>query len=190
MTRKEVIEKPRINAGYDPVQRPAHYNTGDIEVIDYIRDKLTADGFRAYCIGNVLKYISRYDKKGAPLEDLQKAQVYLGWAVETFGSNTKAEPEPEPQAEPPAEVKKPERKKLKAKAKKPGPKKKQLDTGKMNALRKAGWSIPKIADEMGVSAPTIRKHLTAMDYPDPNKDGDMGVTASTSADKEEVITNA
>jgi hypothetical protein len=177
--------KSKVNAGYDPVQRPAHYNTGDIEVIDYIRDKLPADGFRAYCIGNVLKYISRYDKKGAPLEDLQKAQVYLNWAVETFGSNTKAEPEPEPPAEPPAEVKKPERKKPMTKAtKKPGAKRKELDMGKITALRDAGWSIPKIADEMGVSAPTIRKHLTAMDYPDPNKDG------SITEPKEEVTTNA
>jgi len=67
----------------DNVLHPAHY-AGEIETIDFIRDKLTADGFRAYCIGNVLKYISRYDKKGAPLEDLQKAQVYLGWAIESF----------------------------------------------------------------------------------------------------------
>jgi hypothetical protein len=167
----------------DNVLHPAHY-AGEIETIDFIRDKLTADGFRAYCIGNVMKYISRYEKKGAPLEDLQKAQVYLGWAVETFGSNTKAEPEPEPPAEPPAEVKKPERKKPRTKAtKKPG-NRKELDMGKITALRDAGWSIPKIADEMGVSAPTIRKHLTAMDYPDPNKDG------SITEPQEEVTTNA
>ena len=162
----------------DNVLHPAHY-AGEIETIDFIRDKLTADGFRAYCIGNVLKYISRYDKKGAPLEDLQKAQVYLGWAVEAFGS--------EAPAEPPAQTEKPAKKKPgpkpKAKAKKPGPKKKPLDTGKLGALRKAGWSIAKIADEMGVSAPTIRKALE--DIADPNKDGDMGVTASTPADKEE-----
>jgi len=164
----------------DNVLHPAHY-AGEIETIDFIRDKLTAHGFRAYCIGTVMKYISRYDKKGAPLEDLQKAQVYLGWAIESFSQTEPIKTEkPKPKPAP----------KPKKSAKKPGPKKKQLDTGKMNALRKAGWSIPKIADEMGVSAPTIRKHLTAMDYPDPNKDGDMGVTASTSADKEEVITNA
>lgn len=167
----------------DNVLHPQHYG-GEIETIDFIRDKLTADGFRAYCIGNVMKYISRYDKKGAPLEDLQKAQVYLNWAVETFGSNTKAEPEPESQAEPPAEVKKPERKKPRTKAtKKPG-NRKELDMGKITALRDAGWSIPKIADEMGVSAPTIRKHLTAMDYPDPNKDGNI------TEPQEEVTTNA
>lgn len=160
----------------DNVLHPQHYG-GEIETVDFIRDKLTVDGFLAYCIGNVMKYISRYDKKGAPLEDLQKAQVYLGWAIESFGTD-KTEPIQTEKPEP-----KPAPAKPKKSAKKPGPKKKQLDIGKMNALRKAGWSIPKIADEMGVSAPTIRKHLTAMDYPDPNKDGRI------TEPKEEVTTN-
>ena len=33
--------------------------------------------------------------------------------------------------------------------------KRKLDTGKMTALRKAGWSYEKIADEMGCSAGTV-----------------------------------
>lgn len=36
---------------------------------------------------------------------------------------------------------------------------KVLDEGKIKALRVAGWSIAKIADEMGVSEPTIAKRL-------------------------------
>jgi len=44
----------------DNVNSPSHYTFGDIETIDYIRDKLTGDEFVGYCIGNVLKYISRY----------------------------------------------------------------------------------------------------------------------------------
>lgn len=65
----------------DNVNSPAHY-MGEIETIDFIRDKLTPDQFEGYCIGNAVKYLSRYQKKGAPLEDLQKAQVYLGWAID------------------------------------------------------------------------------------------------------------
>lgn len=65
----------------DNVNHPNHYTTGDIEVIDYIRDKLDAIGFIGYCIGNVLKYVSRWQHKGG-VEDLEKAQVYLGWAIE------------------------------------------------------------------------------------------------------------
>ena len=38
-------------------------------------------------------------------------------------------------------------------------KKSSFDVGKLSALWKAGWSIPKIADEMGVSEPTVRKYL-------------------------------
>ena len=33
--------------------------------------------------------------------------------------------------------------------------KRKLDTGKMTALRNAGWSYEKIADEMGCSAGTV-----------------------------------
>ena len=47
--------------------------------------------------------------------------------------------------------------------KKPGTKK-EFDTGKMNALLKAGWSVPKIADEMGVSDPTVRKYMKQEGY--------------------------
>lgn len=46
-------------------------------------------------------------------------------------------------------------------APKPEPKKQkvQLDMGKVKALRKAGWTLEKIADEMGVSTSTIANKL-------------------------------
>lgn len=65
----------------DNVNHPNHYTDKQIEVIDYIRDTLTPDGFVDYCIGNVIKYVSRWRKKGG-VEDLEKAAVYLGWATE------------------------------------------------------------------------------------------------------------
>lgn len=65
----------------DNVVHPSHYADKQIEVIDYIRDTLTPDGYVDYCIGNVIKYVSRWRKKGG-VEDLKKAQVYLGWAVD------------------------------------------------------------------------------------------------------------
>ena len=37
--------------------------------------------------------------------------------------------------------------------------KKELDLGKVKALRKAGWTLEKIADEMGCSAQTIANKL-------------------------------
>lgn len=38
-------------------------------------------------------------------------------------------------------------------------KKPKVDTGKIKALADAGWSVQKIAEEMGLSAPTIRRYL-------------------------------
>ena len=64
----------------DLVWHPSHY-AGQIECIDYIRDKLPPEGFTDYCIGNVLKYVSRWRKKDG-IQDLKKAVVYLNWAIE------------------------------------------------------------------------------------------------------------
>lgn len=44
----------------DKVHHPSHYTTGTIEVIDYIRDKLSPRDFTSYCQGNVMKYVSRW----------------------------------------------------------------------------------------------------------------------------------
>lgn len=73
----------------DAVNAPAHYTSGGIEAIDYIAAKLGPAGFRAYCIGNVLKYLSRWERKDGE-QDLAKAQVYLGWAI--AGQPARAEP--------------------------------------------------------------------------------------------------
>ena len=64
----------------DAVHQPSHY-TGGIECIDYLRDKLTPDEFIGFCMGNVLKYSSRWRKKDG-VQDLKKAEVYLGWAIQ------------------------------------------------------------------------------------------------------------
>ena len=73
----------------DMVNHPNHY-AGQIEVIDYIRDKLTTEGFTEYCCGNVLKYISRWRKKDG-IQDLKKAQVYLGWMIESAEKETQGD---------------------------------------------------------------------------------------------------
>lgn len=58
----------------DPVNHPAHYTSGKIEVADFIDDQKFN-----YRIGNVVKYLSRYGKKDPTkkLEDLKKAEWYL-----------------------------------------------------------------------------------------------------------------
>lgn len=60
----------------DKVNHPTHYTSTKIETIEIIRDKLTAEAFEGFCIGNVLKYVTRYKLKNG-LEDLKKARWYL-----------------------------------------------------------------------------------------------------------------
>lgn len=78
----KVIPFPIPKEG-DVVEHPPHYCDGGIETIDFIKAKLGEEGFVSYCMGNVIKYISRAGKKGDFLEDLQKAQVYMDWAART-----------------------------------------------------------------------------------------------------------
>lgn len=67
----------------DNVIHPSHYADKQIEVIDYIKDTLSDEQYKGYCRGNIIKYISRYDKKNG-LEDLLKARVYLDWLIEVI----------------------------------------------------------------------------------------------------------
>lgn len=64
----------------DNVNQPAHYTAGGIETIDYIAANFGSEAFRDYCVGNVLKYASRWRHKNG-IEDLRKASVYLLWAI-------------------------------------------------------------------------------------------------------------
>nr|DAF96788.1 MAG TPA: nucelotide kinase [Podoviridae sp. ctQyH19] len=56
------------------VENPSHYNSGKIEVIDFIEDQKLG-----FCLGNVIKYVSRAGKKDSSktIEDLEKAKWYL-----------------------------------------------------------------------------------------------------------------
>lgn len=68
------------NKIFDNVNRPQHYTDSKIEVIDYIEDKNLG-----FCLGNVIKYVSRAGKKHSVgktnkekmIEDLNKAKWYL-----------------------------------------------------------------------------------------------------------------
>lgn len=69
----------------DPVNHPAHYTYGKIEVIDYIEDK----GF-GYNLGNAVKYISRAGKKNPDtlIEDLNKAIWYIKREIKRLGGES------------------------------------------------------------------------------------------------------
>ena len=66
----------------DKVNHPIHYTQGGIECIKAIEASMSPFGFQDYCKGNVLKYIWRWrDKDG--VQDLEKAEVYLKWMIES-----------------------------------------------------------------------------------------------------------
>ena len=72
----------------DPVNHPAHYTTGKIEVIDYIEDQKLP-----YHLGNAVKYISRAGKKDKDKtgEDLKKAVWYIERYIGMIGEKGSAE---------------------------------------------------------------------------------------------------
>ena len=67
------INKPlKDEKTFDPVNRPSHYNSSDLQPIDAIEK-----WGLGFCLGNSVKYIARSGKKENHLEDLKKAQWYL-----------------------------------------------------------------------------------------------------------------
>ena len=67
---------------HDPVNRPSHYTDGGVECIDAIKASMSTEAFLGFLKGNVQKYMWRYEKKVAPVEDLKKAQWYLSKLIE------------------------------------------------------------------------------------------------------------
>ena len=68
------VEEALIKAPneYEAINHPTHYTFGGIETLDFIEAK----GLN-YHLGQVVKYISRADYKGARITDLKKARFYL-----------------------------------------------------------------------------------------------------------------
>lgn len=61
----------------DAVNHPDHYNNGNIECIEYLKDNMSWQGFTGYLEGNCKKYLHRWRYKKKPIEDLKKARWYL-----------------------------------------------------------------------------------------------------------------
>lgn len=66
------------------VNHPAHYNQGQIEVIDAIED-----WDLNFSEGNVIKYVARHRHKNEPLEDLKKAKWYIDRLIKIVEENNK-----------------------------------------------------------------------------------------------------
>ena len=60
-----------------------HYTDKDIQPWDAMQSWMTEDQYRGYLIGNVIKYIARFQDKGGVL-DLQKCKHYLDKLIEVW----------------------------------------------------------------------------------------------------------
>lgn len=75
----------------EAVNHPAHYTQGDIECIDAIKAATVGKtGIEAACVGNVIKYLWRYESKNG-VEDCRKAKWYLDRLIKEVAEREKNE---------------------------------------------------------------------------------------------------
>lgn len=65
----------------DKVNKPKHYNAGEIECIDAIFAALSLEELKGFVKGNVIKYLWRANHKEKEVEDLKKARWYLDYLI-------------------------------------------------------------------------------------------------------------
>lgn len=59
---------------------PDYYKAGGVETIDYLHAFLTEDEFNGFCKGNIIKYVSRANRKNG-IEDIRKARDYIRYLI-------------------------------------------------------------------------------------------------------------
>ena len=59
---------------------PDYYKAGGVETIDYLHAFLTEDEFNGFCKGNIIKYVSRANRKNG-VEDIRKARDYIRYLI-------------------------------------------------------------------------------------------------------------
>jgi len=75
------------NKNIDNINNPNHYKLDcGVESIEIIKRVLGLKGFVAFCLGNILKYLIRAEKKNKA-EDYKKAAKYLEWVIKSKSSD-------------------------------------------------------------------------------------------------------
>ena len=78
-------ECPHAGRKPETVAHPDHYTwrgTECKEIIEAMTEGL--NGIEAYYMGNIIKYLYRYPKKGTLIQDLRKAAQYVEFLLEHF----------------------------------------------------------------------------------------------------------
>lgn len=66
----------------DIINHSPHYNVGEIECIDVLKDWFSSEQYAGFLKGNVIKYLCRDGHKENRLQDCEKAKYYLIKLVE------------------------------------------------------------------------------------------------------------
>lgn len=66
----------------DDINTPTHYHSGGIDVIGFAEKQFSTEQLIGSHRINILKYVTRFDKKGQPVKDLHKARAYLEKLIE------------------------------------------------------------------------------------------------------------
>lgn len=70
---------------YKEESTPNHYKgKNGKQVFDVLEDFLTDENVKGFYVGNIIKYVLRYEKKNG-IEDLEKAKNYIDKLIEKIG---------------------------------------------------------------------------------------------------------
>ena len=61
----------------DEINKPLHYFRGGIDVIGFAERQFSAEERRGFYRISALKYVTRFQDKGAPVKDLNKAKFFI-----------------------------------------------------------------------------------------------------------------
>lgn len=77
-----IDDRTEYQTSYNDQTNPDHYKAGKVECWDAIEAAVVnKEPFEAVLVGNILKYLWRYESKGG-LTDIEKAKVYLNKLIE------------------------------------------------------------------------------------------------------------
>lgn len=75
-----------VAVSHDPVNHPAHYTDGGMEVIDILKAKLSPEEYKGYLRGNVIKYAARMGKKAGAQATIDAGK--MAWYAKRLADET------------------------------------------------------------------------------------------------------
>ena len=66
----------------DEINKPLHYFRGGIDVIGFAERQFSVEERRGFYRISALKYVTRFQDKGAPVKDLKKGKFFIDKLIE------------------------------------------------------------------------------------------------------------